>query len=155
MRAIVRWGAGLAAVLLFTSVSSAQYWVTPVLKQPYPPNPDACGGGWYSMNACGAVYGPNYWLIPPYPPFNGILPGKTGQVLQQAQAGVPPWPQGPVPPGYTPPQWSPMQAPRPDRPAVGIYPSHMYIRGPRDYFMWSDDMLDQRGREVRPSRVTP
>jgi hypothetical protein len=145
MNAIIRWGGGLVAALLFTSVSFGQTWVTPVYKMPYPPNPDACGPGFYVMNGCGAVYGPNYWLVPPYAPFNGMLPGKTGQCLQQAQAGIAPW-TIPTPPA---------QYPNPGKTQVGIYPSHTYIRSPRDFFMWGDDMLDQRGRDVRPARVTP
>ena len=147
MKTIVRWGGGLAAVLLFTSTSFAQQWVTPVLKMPIPPNPDACGPGFYVVNGCGAWYGPNYWVKPPYPPFNGILPGPTGQCLQAAQGGVPPW-------VYAPPR-PPGQLPHPGQPTTGIYPSHTYLRSPRDFFMWSDDMQDMRGRDIRPNIVTP
>jgi hypothetical protein len=145
MKAIVRWGGGLAAVLLISSVSFAQTWVTPVTKMPYPPNPDACGPGYYVVNGCGAVYGPNYWIKPPYPPFNGILPGPTGQCLQAAQNGIPPWTMKPPP---NPPQ-------NPGRPQTGIYPTHPYIRSPRDFFMWSEDMQDTRGRDIRPNLVVP
>ena len=106
MKAIVRWGGGLAAMLLFTSASFGQMWVTPVTKMPYPQNPDACGPGFYVVNGCGAVYGPNYWLRPCCPPFNGILPSL--KPCPEKQAGY-----GQVP----------------------GFPTHPYARGPRDYFM--------------------
>jgi hypothetical protein len=159
MKAIVRWGGGLAAALLFTSVSFGQQWVTPVLRMPFPQNPDACGPGFYVVNGCGAWYGPNYWIKPPYPPFNGILPGPQGQCIQAAQQSVPPWvyaPGGvpiPRPPGT--PGAPNMQFPNPGQPMTGVYPTHTYIRSPRDFFMWSEDMQDTRGRDVRPSLVVP
>ncbi len=39
-----------------------------------PQAPDACGPGFYATNCCGCLYGPNYCLRPPFPPFNGMLP---------------------------------------------------------------------------------
>ena len=148
MKAIMRWGGGIAVTLLFTSVSFGQNWVTPVLRQPIPQNPDACGPGFYVVNGCGAWYGPNYWIKPLYPPFNGILPGPQGKYLQAAQAGVPPW-------VYAAPPNAQMQMPQPAPPTTGTYPTHPYVRSPRDFFMWSDDMQDTRGRELRPSLVVP
>lgn len=42
---------------------------------PYRPSaPDACNPGFYATNHCGAVYGPNYNLRPPFPPYNGERP---------------------------------------------------------------------------------
>jgi hypothetical protein len=169
MKAIMRWGGGIAATLLFASVSFGQNWVTPVLKMPFPQNPDACGPGYYVMNGCGAWYGPNYWIRPPYAPFNGILPGPKGQCIQAAQAGVPPWvyapngvPNFPSAPNIANPNMAypnmpnpNMQTPKPGQPTVGIYPTHPYVRSPRDFFMWSDDMHDSRGRDMRPNRVVP
>jgi hypothetical protein len=182
MKAIVRWGGGLAVTLLCTSVSFGQNWVTPVLRMPIPQNPDACGPGFYVVNGCGAWYGPNYWIKPPYAPFNGILPGPQGQCIQAAQAGVPPWvyapngvpnfpspqspnaqfpsntqfPNAPSFNGQFPNMPSPnMQTPRPGQPTTGIYPTHPYVRGPRDWFMWSDEMQDTRGRDIRPNLVVP
>jgi hypothetical protein len=42
----------------------------------YPPRlaPDTCGPGFYSVNAYGAVYGPNYWVYPGVQPWNGFHP---------------------------------------------------------------------------------
>jgi hypothetical protein len=41
------------------------------------------------------------------------------------------------------------------RTQTGVYPTHPYIRSPRDFFMWSEDMQDTRGRDVRPNLVVP
>jgi hypothetical protein len=46
----------------------------------YPPGrpqfiaPGTCGPGYYSVNAEGGVYGPNYWLQPGIQPWNGFHP---------------------------------------------------------------------------------
>lgn len=56
------------------------------------------------------VYGPNYNLRPPFPPFNGMLP-------------PPPWAQPPAAAGALVPE----------------FPSHPYARSPRDYFMYPQD----------------
>ncbi|MSR30068.1 MAG: hypothetical protein EXR99_01055 [Gemmataceae bacterium] len=64
---------------------------SPVMTSPQPkvqaPNPNApkwvlvipmaqgtAGNGFYYANCNGMVYGPNYYLRPPFPPFNGLLP---------------------------------------------------------------------------------
>lgn len=65
------------AVLLAISASTAlaqapQYFPYPVPNIPQAPN--ACGPGYFSSNCYGTVYGPNYYLYPPYPPFNGFRP---------------------------------------------------------------------------------
>src|SRR5262249_30177221 len=56
---------------------NAQHYQAPFL----PPNarftaPDACGPGFYSPAPGGGYFGPNYYLRPPFPPFNGIPPGN-------------------------------------------------------------------------------
>ena len=33
---------------------------------------------------------------------------------------------------------------------MGSFPSHPYVRGPRDFFMWRENMEDQMRREQRP-----
>jgi hypothetical protein len=33
------------------------------------------------------------------------------------------------------------------------FPSHPYMRAPRDFFMWRENMEDMRGRDVRPFQV--
>lgn len=199
MKAILQWGSGLVALLLFVSSSPAYDWASPVFKWPIQTAPDACGPGWYSIGGCGMVYGPNYYLVPPWMPFNGLLPGPGGQCLMRAQAGIPPWatqagpygartpltpypsypPAMPVPPNmplppypvstpmppYPPATPMPPGTPRPpnapeppvpdNRTYTGVYPSHPYIRSPRDFFMWNEAMEDLRGQDVRPNLVIP
>lgn len=82
MKAILRGGAGLLACLLAASVSPAYVFVSPVFKQPYPQAPSPCNtGGVYFIDAWGRVVGPYYFLQPPCQPFNGLLPGPTGQAI--------------------------------------------------------------------------
>jgi hypothetical protein len=66
------------------------------------------------VNAWGQVYGPNYWLQPPYLPFNGMIFARQGGC-----AGGPGGPGGAGPGG----------------PGGPGYPSHPYARSPRDFFM--------------------
>src|SRR5689334_6737792 len=74
---------------------------------PPPQAPDACGPGYYTQNYYGGWYGPGYALYPPFPPFNGMVPGPTGAggggggMMGQAR-----------------------------------FPSHPFARGPRDFFMY-------------------
>ena len=66
----------------------------------------------YNAGPSGMVYGPNYQVRPPYPPFNGLLPN-------------PPW--------YTPP------APAAAGVITPEFPSHPFCRSPRDFFMYPQD----------------
>lgn len=81
MKAILRAGAGLFGLLLLTSTIHGYNWVTPVTKQPYPIAPSPATGGYYLMDANGHWCGPHYYLVPPFPPHNGFLPGPVGQAI--------------------------------------------------------------------------
>jgi hypothetical protein len=83
---------------------------------PPPPAPDMCrGGGYYCSNCCGMRYGPCYNLQPACPPFQGMVLGPQG--AQKAYgAGMP------------------MGG------SLG-FPSHVYARSPRDYYMVDVDPL--------------
>jgi hypothetical protein len=76
---------------------------------PIPQAPDAQGPGYYAQNWCGAWYGPNHCVYPPYPPFNGMVPAPQGSANGMAQAGM-----------Y----------------GQARFPSHPFARGPRDFFMY-------------------
>jgi hypothetical protein len=76
------------------------------------------------MGPNGVVYGPNYWFRPPGEPFNGSTTDAA-------------------------PTSSPWGRAR----RVPTYPSHPYVRGPRDFFMWRENMEDQMRREQRPVLV--
>jgi hypothetical protein len=87
---------GLGALLLLGASGS----LAPGQHNPYahpPPRtaPDACGPGWYNTNPFGAVYGPNHWLTPPFPPWNGALPGPNGGGQASPAFGTHPYARGP------------------------------------------------------------
>ncbi|MBI3821177.1 MAG: hypothetical protein HY289_00685 [Planctomycetes bacterium] len=83
MNAINRFGAGLLGLLLFSAAAHSQdrIWISPVFKTPLPSAPSASGPGFYYVDAYGRICGPSYYLRPAFPPFNGILPGATGQAI--------------------------------------------------------------------------
>lgn len=48
---------------------------SPVYRRPLGQAPDTCRGcGFYVQNHLGMVYGPNYYLRPPFPPVQGTPP---------------------------------------------------------------------------------
>jgi hypothetical protein len=106
MRATLPWLGAVLAAALAAPAASAQCYV------PYIPKaPDMCGPGMYGPNWAGLLYGPNYCVYPPFPPYQGELLGPCG--------GGPGGPGGPCGPG-----------------GPVTFPSHPFARGPRDYFMY-------------------
>lgn len=95
MRALTPWLAALF-VLAATAGFSQAYYPNYFPRAPYAP--DACGPGFYNVNWCGAQYGPNYWLYPPFPPFNGARP--TLQNNSQATPNFPTHPYARSPRDY-------------------------------------------------------
>ncbi|GIW80503.1 MAG: hypothetical protein KatS3mg105_2310 [Gemmatales bacterium] len=76
---------GLATMIvggLVATAVEAGYPFPPVSPYQLPPPirhaPDACGPGFYITNQCGMVYGPNYHILPPFPPYNGERPCWKG-----------------------------------------------------------------------------
>lgn len=61
---------------------------------PPPQAPDACGHGYYNTGPYGMAYGPNYWVTPPFLPFNGLLP-NPGFQGNGGQAAPPAFPMHP------------------------------------------------------------
>jgi hypothetical protein len=96
----------LVSTLLAGSASAQCCYVLP------PQAPDMCGPGSYCTNSAGQTYGPNYNVTPPFAPFQGMLLGPK-----------PPLGAGGGPPGFGGGAGS-----------LG-FPSHLYARSPRDYFM--------------------
>jgi hypothetical protein len=87
MRSTLPWLTALIATSLAAAASHAQYPMgypsggmpayARAYPYPYPPPrvaPDMCGPGFYATNRCGAVYGPNYCVYPPFAPYNGERP---------------------------------------------------------------------------------
>jgi hypothetical protein len=93
------------AALLLACAAVPTVKANPWFPSCYPQAPDACGQGYYCTGPCGMVYGPNYCVRPPYPPFNGFLP----------------------PPGHNGNGQGMINTP--------VFPTHPYARSPRDYFM--------------------
>jgi hypothetical protein len=108
MKATTAWTAALALVLAAAPLAHAGWSVPccPLVRPCVPQAPDACGPGYYSTNAAGGVYGPNYLLHPPYLPYNGMVLGPGGAGGAGAAGNGP----------------------------IG-FPTHPYARSPRDFFM--------------------
>ena len=144
MKATRLWAGTLLATALTASLASAQTYCSPVFKYPLPAAPDACGPGFYTVCPDGTVFGPNWCLRPPCGPFNGILPGPhVGQKMMSDQLGVP----------YMPPR-APYNLPTFGQPPqANAFPYHPYVRSPRDFFMWRENMDEQLRRDQRPALV--
>jgi hypothetical protein len=71
MKATVTCLGALVVALALASTSHAQYAPWCGFQRQAP---DACRPGFICQNYCGAPYGPNWNVRPPFPPFNGILP---------------------------------------------------------------------------------
>jgi hypothetical protein len=69
------------------------------------------------------IYGPNYFLQPPWPPYRFVPPGQGGFGGPGGVGGM----GGPV-----------------------AFPSHPFARGPRDYFMWTEAQEEISTRERLP-----
>jgi hypothetical protein len=105
------------------------------------------------------------------PSAGGPMPNPYGSPMPNPYGGPMPNPYGPpmaggqIPYGMPSPQFQqfgtfgPMQGPRmemmpPPPPTFGgPFPSHPFIRSPRDFFMWGETMEDERARGNRPSLV--
>jgi hypothetical protein len=89
-----------------------------------PRAPDMRNPGSYWTNCYGVTYGPNYYVQPPFPPFQGMIlaPKKPGA------------PAGPAGPGGLP-------TPREIQAGCELkgFPRHLYARSPRDFFMVETD----------------
>jgi hypothetical protein len=82
--------------------------------------------GFYYMNPYSVIYGPNYNVRPPYPPFQGAILGPKAAAQ------------------YCPPPAAPGQPYMYSAPAAGApqgiaFPRHLYARSPRDFFMVETD----------------
>jgi hypothetical protein len=81
MKAILRRSAALLSLLLLSSVSHGQVAYSPVFKTPLAQAPSPSNSGVYVVDVYGNWTGPHYYLVPSCRPFNGILPGATGQAI--------------------------------------------------------------------------
>jgi hypothetical protein len=111
MRATVCRLAAVLALAAVPSLSHAQCCWTPI-----PQAPDWCNTRPLYYPGCVTNYGPIHCVYPPFPPYNGVIPGPppgcrigpNGQIVG---------PGGPIP---------------------GLPLTHPFARSPRDYFMVGD-----------------
>jgi hypothetical protein len=130
-----RWLAVLAAALFLAAPASAQtnvppYWVAPATGWKAGNNPDMSGPGMYFLTPGGLVTGPHYYVIPDWGPETGYRPGP--RPCKAPVSGVAPPPMSGA------------------LPTVNSFPSHPYVHGPRDFFMFHENLEVERSRELRP-----
>jgi hypothetical protein len=95
----------VTGLVLAASQASAQCcYIAP------PRAPDMLNPGFWYTNCFGVTYWPNYNVMPPFPPFQGMVmgPNQGGPSPRQIQG-------------------------------LGGFPQHLYARGPRDFFMYETD----------------
>src|SRR5438132_2816667 len=115
---------GLAALLALSLTAPAHAQVcAPALRQPLGYAPDTFGPGFYAAGPYGMVYGPNYYLRPPWSPYPFPQPSQCG----------------PGGPGGMPGMGGPV-----------AFPTHPFARSPRDFFMWTEAQEDLSTRERLP-----
>ncbi len=135
MRATLICGAALLSLALATSQAHSQTYYSPVFGTAAPRAPDAYNPG--PCATCG--HGAGFCVRPPWPPFNG--PGPF-EMAGRGRGG-----HGGFGRGYG--------ARHGNGPgAEAVHPSilhHPFMRSPRDFFMWGQNMEDARAG--RPSLV--
>ncbi|MFO0879282.1 MAG: hypothetical protein U0840_18205 [Gemmataceae bacterium] len=128
------WTSMVAAVVglpLLAGLASAQCcgYYTPPRAPDFQNTP-----GYYYNTYYGMTYGPNYCVYPKFPPFQGMLPGPSINLaifaqMYSKQGGCMPNGQ------YCGPNGENLGGP----PAQAAFPHHMYVRSPRDFFMYDTD----------------
>jgi hypothetical protein len=165
MKATLPWAGALAASLFAAAAAPAneccypsypylgfRYYNGPTpypgyRVTPYPIGraPDMMGPGFYSQNPYGVWYGPNWNVLPPFPPFQGVLPGKVGHAIEATRYSA-------FQPQYAP-YFTQKNYPGHPSPVNNVFPSHPFARAPRDFFMWRENMEEQNARGGRPALV--
>jgi hypothetical protein len=88
-----------------------------------PQTPPTC---WYQQNYFGQWCGPNCYMYPPYPPFQGMV---FAAPRPPVAPGMPPRP------GMVPVPGGPPVLAMPGYGGTVAFPSHQWARSPRDFFM--------------------
>ena len=125
------WLVAVAGLALSASQASAQcYYIAP------PRAPDMRNPGFYYTNPYGVIYGPNYYVQPPFPPYQGAIlagppagrcsPGQCATNPAANQNGLQAYSQGQ---GQGQAQGQ----------GFGGFPRHLFARSPRDFFMANTD----------------
>jgi hypothetical protein len=106
MRAFTAW---LGAIVCLAGLAATAKADPP--DRYIPPAPSTCGPGYYYSSCYGTVYGPCYWLRPPFPPCMMAPPGNGGGNMGMGGQGFG---------------------------GQFAFPMHAYARSPRDFFMTYD-----------------
>lgn len=130
----MRWSLSLSAVFvlgLAASQASAQcYYIAP------PQAPDMRNPGYYYQNCYGVIYGPNYFVRPPFPPYQGVIPGpppgKHGHGGHGGGHGLAQYANDPAAFQKAMDKYYVTQS-------FGGFPRMPYVRSPRDFFMYDTD----------------
>ncbi len=123
MKAPISWAGALVVGALAASLASAADYWYPVSFSHFHHAPAPCGPGYCASGYC---------------------PGSPGGMAYGAN------PYGPMPP--TPFVMGPPPIVETGR-EVRPWPTNPYVRGPRDFFMWRENMEDQTRRNIRPNLV--
>lgn len=159
MIALCRWAGSFAGLLCATPLLLAQTWASPVYCRPYLTAPDALGPGFYVVNPYGMVYGPNHYVYPPFWPVGTCSPATCARAVAAPQGPPGTSPMLPTPAMNQPQmpafnaQTGKIEFPNPGPPNRQQYPTHPFVRSPRDYFMWNEALEEQEGRSARPAFV--
>ncbi len=144
MKATIQSLGAMLLLSLAVGQAAAQY-ISPLYRRPFAHAPDACGPGFYLQSNRGMLYYPSHYVYPPFQPVNGIRPGiysKNHVNLQHPLTGLP----LPVPEQR-------FQMPHDRGMHKQKFHAHPFVRGPRDFFMWSENMEDQFIKQRIPSLI--
>ena len=76
-----RWAAVLLVTALPALTAHAQVYYSPVFNMPLQPAPSPSNGGFYTVLPDGRLWGPNYYLVPPFNPITGFNGTPVGQKI--------------------------------------------------------------------------
>ena len=152
MLATKSWAAAIASALFLASTASAQYlpvsgpYNAPVTQMPFGYAPDAPARGFYFYcnnaqigGGGGAPMGGGYCdLGLPPAPYSGVGPFEMPIEGRRRLLGC-------LRGGGAGGASGAMARPEPQ------YPTHPWARGPRDFFMFRENMEEQLSRQTRPS----
>src|SRR5438046_647242 len=118
------WFVAAAGLALSASHVSAQcYYVAP------PTAPDMRNPGYYYQNCYGVIYGPNYFVQPQFPPYQGVIPGPPKNAGPGGQHSLAQYANNPEAFQKQMDVYYLQQS-------FGGFPRHLFARSPRDFFMY-------------------
>jgi hypothetical protein len=105
--------------------------------------------GLYYTNCYGVTYGPNYFVRPPFPPYQGVIPGPSmcnkhgcgagGAGGAGAAQSLAPYANNPA--AFQNAMQGYGQSAAGQSQGFGGFPRHLFARSPRDYFMYDTEPM--------------